>query len=275
MQLGRYEIENYYVVINNQTESRQRIVYIGNNGEENFIERYYGDIREGYSQSNSFLRNLNYTDINTHIPGESIVIFDKSLPPKPLIYISLSSIQSIERDNDLCLIIVDPQVDPTYLDFLTKFDCDQAYSLLNYLLENPMVDLGTMAVDSTPPVIFFNEYFFGAEIAVEGSLLLNFGGPLSTEDGDIFRVDIEMSAYEGPFPITKDDIISGLIYDITDNRDGSITLESPDVYIYKDVMSINNEVEEMALVGTYMVRFNLHDLSQNDILSKTIIFSLA
>jgi hypothetical protein len=54
MQLGRYEIENYYVVINNQTESRQRIVYIGNNGEENFIERYYGDIREGYSQSNTF-----------------------------------------------------------------------------------------------------------------------------------------------------------------------------------------------------------------------------
>ena len=47
MQLGRYEIESYYVVIDNQTESRQRIVYIGNNGEEYFIERYYGNIRDG------------------------------------------------------------------------------------------------------------------------------------------------------------------------------------------------------------------------------------
>lgn len=273
MQLGRYEIENYYVVINNQTESRQRIVYIGNNGEENFIERYYGDIREGYSQSNSFLRNLNYTDINTHIPGESIVIFDKSLPPKPLIYISLSSIQSIERDNDLCLIIVDPQVDPTYLDFLTKFDCDQAYSLLNYLLENPMVDLGTMAVDTSPPVIFFNEYFFGAEITVEGSLIKS-SGPLSTEDGELFRIDIDLETYEGPIPITKDDIILGLVYDITDNRDGSIALESQDVHIYKDVISINNEVEEITVVGSYMVRFNLHDLSQNNISATTILISL-
>ena len=274
MQLGRYEIENYYVVINNQTESRQRIVYIGNNGEDYYVERYYGDIREGYSQSNSFLRNLNFTDIKSHIPGESIVILDKSLPPKPLIYISLSSIQSIERDSDLTLIIVDPQVDPTYLDFLTKFDCDQAYSVLNYLLENPMADIGTMDADTNPPVIFFYEYFFGASIAVEGGLLRS-GGPLSTQDGDIFRIEIDLSVYEGPMPITKDDIISGLIYDITDNRDGSITLETPDVIIYKDVIGVNNEVEEIAdVTGSYMVRFNLNDLGQNDISAKTVIISL-
>ena len=273
MQLGRYEIENYYVVINSQTESRQRIVYIGDNGEDYFIERYYGDIREGYSQSNSLLRNLNFTDIKSHIPGESIVILDKSLPPKPLIYISLAGIQSIERDGELKVIIVDPQVDSMTLDFLTKFDCDQAFSLLNYLLENPMTDIGTMEADTNPPVIFFNEYFFGVDIVIEGQSLRRFG-PLCTLDGTIFRIDIDLSTYAGPMPITKDDIISGLIYDITDNRDGSITLENPHVFIYKDVISVSDEVEEIATAGTHMVRFHLHDLGQNNISETTVIISL-
>lgn len=273
MQLGRYEIENYYVVINSQTESRQRIVYIGDNGEDYFIERYYGDIREGYSQSNSLLRNLNFTDIKSHIPGESIVILDKSLPPKPLIYISLAGIQSIERDGELKVIIVDPQVDSMTLDFLTKFDCDQAYSLLNYLLENPMTDIGTMGADTTPPIIFFNEYFFGTDILIDGESTKRFG-PLSTQDGTIFRIDIDLSTYAGPMPITKDDIISGLIYDVTDNRDGSITLENPYVFIYKDVISVSDEVEEIATTGTHMVRFHLHDLGQNNISETTVIISL-
>ena len=48
MNLGKYEIETYYVVVNGQTETRQRVVYTGLNEEDIFIERYYGSIREGY-----------------------------------------------------------------------------------------------------------------------------------------------------------------------------------------------------------------------------------
>lgn len=271
MQLGRYEIESYYVVINNQTESRQRIVYIGNNDEDYFIERYYGNIRDGYSQSNSFLSNLNFTDIKSHIPGESIVIHDKSIPPMPLIYISLSSIQSIERDGDLKLIVVDSQIDPTYLNFLTKFDCDQAYSLLIYVLDNPSVNIGTIHADTMPPVIFFNESFFGVKVQLDSDLTRR--GPLSTEDGNIFRINIDLSTYKGSSTITKENIISGLIYDITDNRDGSLSLATGDVLIYKDVISINSEVNEINGVGNYMVKFNLIDLGRNENTS-TIIISL-
>ena len=105
--------------------------------------------------------------------------------------------------------------------------------------------------------------------------MLRSGGPLSTQDGDIFRIDIDLSVYEGPMPIKKEDIISGLVYDITDNRDGSISLETPDVHIYKDVIGVSNEVEEIAdVTGSYMVRFNLNDLGQNDISAKTVIISL-
>jgi hypothetical protein len=34
MNLGKYEIETYYVVVNGQTETRQRIVYTGINEED-------------------------------------------------------------------------------------------------------------------------------------------------------------------------------------------------------------------------------------------------
>ena len=271
MQLGRYEIENYYVVINSVTESRQRVVYIGNNEEDYFVERYYGTIRDGYSQSNTFLRNLNLADIKSHIPGESIVIVDKSMPPKPLIYISLSSIQSIERSGDNRLIIIDSQIDPTTLEFLTSFDCDQAYSLLIYILQNPSTDIGTMNADIKPPVIFFNEYFFGERISLDGDPSM--AGPLSTEDGSLFRVSIDMASFEGPTPISKNDIILGMIYDITDNREGSLTLADGDVMIYKDAISINSEVNEISVAGEYMVRFNLIDLSRNENTS-TIIISI-
>ncbi len=135
-----------------------------------------------------------------------------------------------------------------------------------------MVDLGTMESDTTPPVIFFNEYFFGASISVDG---LSIGsGPFSTQDGDIFRVEIDMTTYEGPLPITKDDIISGLIYDITDNRDGSISLEGVDVFVYKDVISTNSEVDEITEAGNYMVKFNLVDTGRNENPATTIIISL-
>ena len=271
MKLGRYEIESYYVVIDNQTESRQRIVYIGNNGEDCFIERYYGNIRDGYSQSNTFLRNLNFTDIKSHIPGESIVIYDKNIPPKPMIYIYLSSIQSIEREGDLKMTIIDSQVDPTTLEFLTGFDCDQAYSMLIYVLENKMADIGKLGTDIMPPVIFFKENFFGSSIHLNSDMTRR--GPLSTNDGDLFRIDIDSSKFNGKLPISKEYIISGLIYDITDNRDGGISISGDDVLVYKDTISTTSEVSEINGIGNYMVRFNLADLGRNKN-TTTIIISI-
>jgi len=271
MQLGRYEIENYYVVINNATEMRQRIAYMGSNEEDYFVERYYGTIRDGYDQPNTSVRNLNLGDIKSHIPGESLVIVDKSNPPKPMMYISLASIQSIERSGDKSLIIIDYQIEPTTLEFLTTFDCDQAHSLLIYILQNPSVDIGAMNADIKPPVIFFNENFFGSKIALDSDPSMT--GPLSTEDGNLFRVSMQMSSYEGPMPISKGDIISGMIYDITDDREGSLQLADTDVIIYKDAIGISNEVDEISQGGEYMVRFNLLDLSRNENTS-TIIISL-
>jgi hypothetical protein len=188
-----------------------------------------------------------------------------------MIYIYLSSIQSIEREGDLKMTIIDSQVDPTTLEFLTGFDCDQAYSMLIYVLENKMADIGKLGTDIMPPVIFFKENFFASTIHLNSDMTRR--GPLSTNDGDLFRIDIDSSKFNGKFPISKEYIISGLIYDITDNRDGGISISGDDVLVYKDTISTTSEVSEINGIGNYMVRFNLADLGRNKN-TTTIIISI-
>lgn len=269
MDLGRYEIETYFVVINGQTQTRQRIVYIGNNEQDIFVERYYGEIRTGYKGSNTFFKNLLWTNIKSHIVGESIVINDFSNPPKPQIYLNITSIESVQRNGEIRLIIVDSQIEPITLEFISVFDCDQAYSMLNFILQNPNVDIDTLSSDITPPIIFFNQYFYSELVKLEGSEL---EGPFSTEDGDSFLLDIVYSDFEGPKPITKTDIIQGLIYDVTDNRD-NIAFSEGDLIIYKDVISSENIVDEISDVGIYLCKFHLLDLGQNQN-NATIVFSI-
>ena len=273
MNLGKYEIETYYVVINSQTETRQRIIYTGNNGEDFFIERYYGNVRDGYRGSNTHFKNLSWSDIKTHIIGESIVINDQSVPPRPQIYLSISSIESIQREGNNSLIIVDTQIEPVTLEFLTEFDYNQAYSILNYLLQNSATDLNSLASDITPPTVFLNEYFFGEYINMDGLLNKSIQGPFSSEDSSTFIVNVDLSQFSGPTPITKSDIVSGLIYDITDNRDGSLTLTTDDISIYKDIISSENLVTEISGPGNYLCRFHLHDLGQNQN-NTTIVFAV-
>lgn len=270
MNLGRYEIETYYVIVNSQTETRQRIIYTGLNQEDIFIERYYGTIRSGYKGSNTFFKNLSWTNIKSHIVGESIVINDNSNPPKPQIYLSISSIESIQRDDDVTLVIVDSQIEPISLEFISAFDCDQSYSLFSYLLQNSELDIDSISSDIDPPTVFFNEYFFGEKIMLNGSLA---SGPFSSEDGDSFKVDIKLSDFEGPIPISKSDLITGLVYDITDNRDGDINLTENDISIYKDVININNLVNQISESGVYLCKFHLHDLGQNQN-SSTVVFAV-
>lgn len=266
MNLGRYEIETYYVVSKGQTETRQRITYTSLNGEDIFIERYYGNIRDGYSGSSTFFKNLYWTNIKSHIVGESIVINDNNIPARPQIYLNISNIESIMKDG-LRLTLVE-QIEPITLEFVSEFDCIQAYSLLNMVLQNSMIDLNSVVSDMIPPTIFFNEFFFGEYIKIDGSDLT---GPFSTEDGNIFRVDINMNEFLGPNPITKNDIVDGLIYDITDNRDGGVSLTVDDITIYKGVVSPDCVVNEIDEIGVYLCKFHLHDLGQNQNNSTIVI----
>jgi hypothetical protein len=141
--------------------------------------------------------------------------------------------------------------------------------MLNFILQNPNVDIDTLSSDITPPIIFFNQYFYGELVKLEGSEL---EGPFSTEDGNSFLVDFSFLDFEGPKPLTKTDILSGLIYDVVDNRDNIVFLEE-DLIIYKDVISSENIVDEISDVGIYLCKFHLLDLGQNQN-NATIVFSI-
>lgn len=270
MNLGKYEIETYFVIIDSNTQARQRIIYTSQNGLDIFVERYYGLVRDGYRGSNSYFKNLIFSCIKSYVVGESIVINDNNTPSIPLIYFTISEIKTIQRYDDYKIIIVDSQVEPITLEFASIFDANQAFSILNYIIQNPSLDVSIIGSDIVPPTIYFNEFFLGNPILKDGS---NESGPFNSGDADIFRVDINLSDYEEPVSFTKDLIIEGLIYNITDNRDGDFSLSPDDISIYKDVVSIDNSVNEINSGGLYLIKFNLADISRNQN-STTIIFSI-
>jgi hypothetical protein len=254
MNLGNYNIETYYVIVGGVTETRQRILYTGINGIDFFVERYRGTVRDGYTGDSNTFKNLTFNSIKTHIAGESIVINDNNLIPKPLIYLSISSIESVQRNGDYELILTDNQIDPITLEFITKFDADQSYSILNYLLHDPLTDINSLGADSVPPQIFLNEQFYGNPITLDS---------MTRGLDPMFIIDINLSSFQGPIPITKSDLISGMIYDVIDDRDRNILLTEDDILIYKDVISNQSLVDDISIIGNYIINIIISDLGQN------------
>lgn len=276
--LGRYELETYYVVVNGKTETRQRVIYFGNNNQEYFIERYYGTIRPGYEQSGTLFTNLSYTDIQTNIVGESFMVNDKSTPPMPQIYINLTSIDSIQKEGTLRIFLVDSSSDPVTLEFVSEFDCNQAYSLISLLLEDPTADTNKISADLVPPVIYFKPYYYGLNVILDDlENTRSFSDPNpathSSIDGDNFRVDIEYNTFTGPKPITKSNLIDFLVYQVVDNRDGIMGLNNDDIRIYKNSVSVNNLVSSIDEVGSFIIKFDLIDIGQN-VKTVTVLFNI-
>ena len=253
--LGRYEIENYTVLLtNSQVENRQRIYYHSQNGVDYFVERFFGSIRSGYEGSSSLFSNLNYTDIKTHIIGESIVINDKNTPPTPLIYILLDTIELVQH-NDNIVTIIDSNSEPLSLEFATYFDANQAHSIFNYVLQNPDIDIDNIPADTTPPKLFFNDYFMGYYISLNGDIS---GVPYNSEDGDLFLTDANLLDFGGV--ISKQDIIDNAIYTLVDNRDGNMSISTGQIII-KD--SNDFEINEITSTGEFSITFEIYDIGLN------------
>ena len=268
--LGRYELETYYVVVNGKTETRQRVIYFGNNDQEFFIERYYGIIRPGYEQSGTLFTNLSHTDIQTNIVGESFVIKDKSDPPMPQIYINLNSIDSIQKEGSLRIFLVDSSSDPVTLEFVSEFDCNQAYSLISLLLEDSTADTSKLTEDLIPPVIYFYKYYYNLPVILDDA-----PNPAthSSIEGDNFRVEIDWSTFTGPKPINKLNLIDYLVYQVLDNRDGIIGLNTEDIRIYKNSVSVGNLVTSIGESGNFIIMFDLIDIGQN-VKTVTVLFNI-
>lgn len=225
------------------------------------IDDNYSFFTDTVNQSGTSFTGLEYTDIKSYIVGESIVINDKNTPVRPLIYIILNNINSIQRSENI-LIIDDESSGTIFLQFLTVNDAAQAQSLLNYVLENPSVNIDTLTPteDTEDPII----YFYGT--AGIGGDYISFNGstssiPYDTSFGLTFSTSISLSTYgtSSGTLLDKPQLIYLLIDSIDDNRDGNMDISSNNLII----TSPSGQVSNITSTGTYSLSFDFADIALN------------
>jgi hypothetical protein len=227
----------------------------------------YSFFNDSINQSGTSFINLQYTDIKTHIVGESIVIFDSN--SNPLIYLILNNIQEIKRSGDI-IILDDSSIGSIFLQFKTSFDVDQAFSLLMYVLENKSVNIDTLLytpsqlIDIEPPIIYFYENIGNTQsgdwISFNGSTA---SVPYNTSNGLTFSTS---TTYTGL--ITKNVLIDLLIDYVEDNRDGLIEINSDNLII---ISESGTTINQITATGSYQIKFNLSDLANNKVDINTVV----
>ena len=228
------------------------------------IDDNYSFFNDNINQTATSFTDLEYGDIHTHVPGESIVINDKSSPVRPLIYFMINNINSIERDGKI-LTVDDNALSTILLAFKTESDAIQAHSLLTYIIENPDIDIDLTPLDNQDPVIYFN-----STAGVGGSYILyndgitigaTFSAPYNTSnDGLTFSTSISLAQFGTYNVLTKSDLIGLLIDNVTDNRDGQMSLLPSNVILTNNTLT---DVVGITGSGTYSMTVNYSDIAQN------------
>ncbi len=236
------------------------------------IDDVYNFFPDVINQNGTSFTGLEFTDIHSHVVGESIVINDKSNPAKPLIYLVINDINSIQRSGKI-LIIDDSSKGTIFLQFLTDTDAYQAQSLFNFILENPNVDIDLLSPlsDNLDPVIYFYEtagpggdyiYFNGSSYSV----------PYDTNYGLTFSTSISLGTfgtYSGTV-LEKSQLINMLIDYIEDNRDGYMGILPSQLIITGTAGTYST----ISSVGTYSLTFDFSDIAQNYLDGVTINLSV-
>jgi hypothetical protein len=229
------------------------------------IDDKYSFFNDTVNQSGTSFTGLEYTDIKSYVVGQSIVINDKSSPVKPLIYLSLSNLQSIERTGTI-IIIDDSSFGSIFLQFLTENDAVQAQSLINYVLSNSNVDIDLLnpVADTEPPVIYFydrvGDDISGATISVAGNNTV----PVDTSMGITFSTTISIAAHGTAGVVTKQNLIDVLVDYSDDDRDGLMQLSSDNLIL----TTISGSVSTITGTGSYTVTFDYSDIALNYVNAK-------
>jgi hypothetical protein len=227
------------------------------------IDDTYTFFPDTINQTGTSFTGLSYTDISSHIVGESIVISDVN--NRPLIYINLSTINSISR-NSTILTIDDETLGTLLLVFLTEYDAIQAQSILTYVLSNPSIDIANIdpLADSIDPVIYFKTYVGGAGATISSSLTSSVptyaGGSSYSITGYTFSTSISLSTYGISNVITKNNLVDLLINSVIDGRDGIMSITGSNLIL---LGTESNLVSSITSIGTHSVSFDFSDIAQN------------
>ena len=197
-----YPMAQMMVLTGNST-NRIKQLYLSNPSEKypvsldvmvGVIDDTYTFFNDSVNQSSTSFVGLEWTDIKSHIVGESFKIMDKGTPVRPLIYFDIANIETIEKTGSI-LIIDDASYGTIFLQFLTEYDAYQAHSLLNFVIENPEKDIADyQSGDNEDPIVYFYEQVgqTGDFIALDGDLI---NGPYDTSMGLTFSTTISLLDY--------------------------------------------------------------------------------
>lgn len=226
------------------------------------IDDSYSFFNDSINQSGTTFTGLEWIDIKTHQQGESFKIMDKGTPVRPLIYFDIVNIQTIEKTGSI-LIIDDASYGTIFLQFLTEYDAYQAHSLLNYVIENPNVDISTLDEDVDKPVMTFftnvGATSSGDFIAFNGATS---GVPYSTTNGLTFSTSIDLVTFGVSGIIDKPQLIDLLISNINDNREGTMSIQPSNIIINS---ATSSDLSLISMTGTYSLTFNFSDIANNSL----------
>lgn len=225
------------------------------------IDDTYKFFNDSINQSSTSFTGLEWTDIRTHIVGQSIKINDKGTPIRPLIYFDIFNIQTISKTGNI-ILIDDSSFGTIFLQFLTEPDAYQAQSILNYVKDNPNTDIDEYmaTMDLTAPILYFNNQVgdrLDSEFIRFNGEFIN--GPYDTSFGLTFSTTmslLEFGTASGTY-FDKPLLIDLLINNLSDNRDGIMGIQPDNLIINNSNLSVINTP------GTYSVTFNISDFANN------------
>jgi hypothetical protein len=216
----------------------------------------YNPFVDTINQTGTSFVGLSYSSIKTHVINDSIKIVDSL--NRPLIYLQLSNINSVERTG-LILTIDDQSRGEVFLKFNDTYSVNQGFSLINYILENPNVNTNTLSplTDDVAPVVYFYNQVVGTSSYIEFNGAT--AGPYDTSFGNTFSTIMSLGTFG---TISNNLLVDVLVNNVNDNRDGVISITGSNLVITKDSTTYTSITSS----GTYSVTFNgVKDLAENSV----------
>lgn len=230
------------------------------------IDENYSFFNDIVNQSATTFTGLEYTDIQSYVVGQSIVVYDKNTPKNALTYFTIEDINMMGIEGTI--ITIEDSLKVVLLKFLTENDAIQALSILNYITENPWVDISTIlpTYDNLDPILFFYPKVggingTGSYISFNGATA---GVPYDTSYGLTFSTDISLSTYASASYISKQSLIDIMISSIYDQRDGTMSI-IPNNIILTSLLTatISSNVSSIGFTGSYKMTFDFSDVAHN------------
>lgn len=176
-------------------------------------------------------------------------------------FLEINTISTVQLSGTV-IIIDDSSVGIIYMQFLTVYDADQAYSAINYAIENRSVAIPFTTTDDwddTPPLIIFTQNIdliggtFGSGITYS-----------STYSNIFIGNTVSISTYGGT--ISKVQLASYSFTSITDNRDGIMPFTDSYITVLDSSMIIYDSITGS---GTFSLLYMIKDLAGNPTQSST------